>query len=96
MQDIQNGNYERSVNGKKTVDNGSHFLTAFYKLVVPTAMLLPFFLYFCTKLRAKRGGSAHGVLLFTFGSPCKVMCHACVFKLPNPDPYGRAKQRSCG
>ena len=47
MQDIQNGNYERSVNGKKTVDNGSHFLTAFYKLVVPTAMLLPIFLWAC-------------------------------------------------
>ena len=34
---------------------------------------------FATKLGGKSGGSAHGVPLFEFEAPCKVMCHACVF-----------------
>ena len=56
------------------IDTSSQFQLSALKFVGEQ-----FFLYFCTKLRAKRGGSAHGVLFFTFGSPCKVMCHACVF-----------------
>lgn len=31
-------------------------------------------------MSAKRGGSAYGVLLFEFVTPCKVVCHACVLK----------------
>ena len=58
------------------IDTSSQFQLSALKFVGEQ-----FFLYFCTKLRAKRGGSAHGVLFFTFGSPCKVMCHACVLKL---------------
>ena len=30
-------------------------------------------------MSAKRGWSTYWLLLFTFVTPCKVVCHACVF-----------------
>ena len=67
------------------------FFCHFEKNVISFGKMVSY-MYLCNiKMSAKRGWSTYWLLFFTFDTPRKVVCHACIFLLETPRAKNKAQ-----